>query len=147
MESQESSLRRSLTEYLYKLDDCLINWKASLQHVVALSTTEAEYTAAAEAVKEAIWLKGLISELGMSQKTIDVFCDSSSVIYLSKNPTHHEKTKHIDIKLHFIRNVVSMGVVRMVKIHTDKNPADMLTKVVTIAKFRVCLDIIGLGCY
>ncbi|KAH9716149.1 Integrase catalytic domain-containing protein [Citrus sinensis] len=71
----------------------------------------------------------------------------SSAIYLSKNPAHHEKTKHIDIKLHFIRNVVSMGVVRMVKIHTDSNPADMLTKVVTTAKFKVCLDIAGLGCY
>jgi len=83
----------------------------------------------------------------MSQKTVDVFCDSSSAIYLSKNPAHHEKTKHIDIKLHFIRNVVSMGVVRMVKIHTDRNPADMLTKVVTTAKFKVCLDIASLGCY
>lgn len=139
--------RRSLTGYLYMLDGCLINWKASLQYVVALSTTEAEYTAAAEAVKEALWMKGLIAELGMSQKTVDVFCDSSSAIYLSKNPAHHEKTKHIDIKLHFIRNVVSMGVVKMVKIHTDRNPADMLTKVVTTAKFKVCLDIAGLGCW
>ena len=129
------------------LDGCLINWKASLQHGVALSTTEAEYTAATEAVKEALWMKGLIAELGVSQKTVDVFCDSSSAIYLSKNPAHHEKTKHIDIKLHFIRNVVSMGVVRMVKIHTDRNPADMLTKVVTTAKFKVCLDIAGLGCW
>ncbi|KAH9657534.1 hypothetical protein KPL70_023118 [Citrus sinensis] len=139
--------RRSLTGYLYILDGCLINWKASLQHVVALSTTEAEYTAVAEAVKEALWMKGLIAELGMSQKTVGVFCDSSSAIYLSKNPAHHEKTKHFDIKLHFIRNVVSMGVVRMVKIHTDRNPADMLTKVVTTAKFKVCLDIVGLGCW
>ncbi|KAH9647652.1 hypothetical protein KPL70_025267 [Citrus sinensis] len=139
--------RRSLAGYLYMLDGCLINWKASLQHVVALSTTEVEYTAAAEAVKEALWMKGLIAELGVSQKTVDVFCDSSSAIYLSKNPAHHEKTKHVDIKLHFIRNVVSMGVVRMVKIHTDRNPADMLTKVVTTAKFKVCLDIAGLGCW
>ncbi|KAH9648352.1 hypothetical protein KPL70_025549 [Citrus sinensis] len=138
--------RRSLIGYLYMLNGCLINWKASLQHVVALSTTEAGYTAAAEAVKEALWMKGLIAELRMSQKTVDVLCDSSSAIYLSKNTAHHEKTKHINIKLHFIRNVVSMGVVRMVKIHTDRNHADMLTKVVTTAKFKVCLDIAGLGC-
>ncbi|KAH9745502.1 hypothetical protein KPL70_004095 [Citrus sinensis] len=137
---------RSLTGYLYMLDGCLINRKASLQHVVAISTTEAEYTVATKAVKEALWLKGLILELGVSQKTVDVFCDSSSAIYLSKNPAYHEKTKHIDIKLHFIRNVVSIGVVKMVKIHTDRNPADMLTKVVTTAKFKVCLDIAGLGC-
>lgn len=99
--------RRSQTGYMFMLNGCLISWKASLQHVVALSTTEAEYTAASEAVKEALWLKGLISELGISQKVVDIHCDSSSAIYLSRNPAHHEKTKHIDIKLHFIRNVIS----------------------------------------
>lgn len=79
---------------------CLVNWKATLQHVVALSTTEAEYTAATEAVKEALWLQGLLSELGMVQKYVMVYCDSSSAIHLCKNPAHHEKTKYIDIKLH-----------------------------------------------
>ena len=118
------------------LNGCLISWKASLQHVVALSTTEVEYTAASEAVKEALWLKGLISELGIPQKVVDIHCDSSNAIYLSKNPAHHEKTKHIDIKLHFIRNVISKGVVKMVKIHTSNNPADMLTKVVPAAKVQ-----------
>ncbi|KAH9671238.1 Integrase catalytic domain-containing protein [Citrus sinensis] len=136
--------RRSLSGYIYMFDGCLIDWKASLQHVVALSTTEAEYTAAAEAVKEALWLKGLMAELGLAQKTVEVFCDSSSAIYLSKNPAHHERTKHIDIKLHFIRNEVSKGVVKMVKIHTDSNPADMLTKVVSTAKLKFCLNMAGL---
>lgn len=113
-----------------------------------MSTIEAEYKIATEAIKEALWLKGLISELGVNQKTVKVYCDSSSAIYLSKNPTHHEKkTKHIDIKLRFIRNVVSMGVVRMVKLQIDRNPIDMLTKIVTTTKFKVCLDIPGLGCY
>ena len=133
--------RRSQTGYMFMLNGCLISWKASLQHVVALSTTEAEYTAATEAVKEALWLKGLISELGIPQKVVDIHCDSSSAIYLSRNPAHHEKTKHIDIKLHFIRNVISRGVVKMVKIHTSNNPADMLTKVVPSAKFKTYLDI------
>ncbi|KAH9762156.1 hypothetical protein KPL70_000706 [Citrus sinensis] len=137
--------KRSLTGYMFFLDGCLINWKASLQHVVALSTTEAEYTAATEAVKEALWLRGLITELGMKQEAVEVHCDSSSAIYLSKNPAHHEKTKHIDIKLHFIRNVISKGVISMVKVHTDDNPADMLTKVVTTAKFKSCLDKAGLS--
>ncbi|KAH9659557.1 ribosome biogenesis protein bms1 [Citrus sinensis] len=96
----------------------------SLQHVVALS----KYTVAIEAIKEALWLKALIVELGIKQETVEVYCDSSSAIYLSKNPGHHEKTKHIDIKLHFIRNVISKGVIRMMKVHTDNNPANMLTK-------------------
>ncbi|KAH9687674.1 hypothetical protein KPL70_014852 [Citrus sinensis] len=118
--------------------------EATLQSVVALSTTEAEYTATTEAVKEALWLKGLVTELGLNQKSVLVYCDSSSAIHLSKNPAHHEKTKHIDIKLHFIRNEVSRGAVKMVKIHTDENPADAFTKVIPVAKFRACLDLAGL---
>ena len=78
---------------MYILDGCLINWKASLQDVVALSIIEAEYTIAIESVKEALWLKGLISELGVNQKIVEVYCDSSSAIYLSKNTPHHEKNK------------------------------------------------------
>ena len=137
--------RRSLTGYLFFLDGCLVNWKASLQHVVTLSTTKAEYTTATKAVKKALWLRGLIAELGIKQKTIEVHCDSSSAIYLSKNSTHHEKTKHIDIKLHFIINVISKGVISMVKVHTKDNPTDMLTKVVTTTKFKSCLDKVGLS--
>ncbi|KAH9703677.1 hypothetical protein KPL70_011177 [Citrus sinensis] len=129
--------RRSLTGYMFLFNGCLVNWKATLQHVVALSTTEAEYTAATEAVKEALWLQGLMRELGVKQKTVTVYCDSSSALHLCRNPAHHERTKHIDIKLHFIRNEVSKGAVKMSKVHTDENPADMLTKVVTTAKFKI----------
>ncbi|KAH9647613.1 hypothetical protein KPL70_025255 [Citrus sinensis] len=137
--------RRSLTGFMFMYEGCLINWKASLQHVVALSTTEAEYTTATEAVKEALWLQGLLGELGVKQKSVTIHCDSSSAIHLCKNPAHHERTKHIDIKLHFIRNEVSKGAVKMAKVHTDENPANMLTKAVPSAKFNICLDLAGLS--
>ncbi|KAH9670332.1 hypothetical protein KPL70_016941 [Citrus sinensis] len=137
--------RMSLTCFMFMYEGCLINWKATMQYVVALSTTEAEYTAAIEAVKEALWLQGLFGELGVRQKSVTIHCDSSSAIHLCKNPAHHEKTKHIDIKLHFIRNEVSKGAVKMAKVHTDKNPADMLTKAVPSAKFNMCLDLAGLS--
>ena len=94
--------KRSLIGYIFMLNGCTVNWKATLQSVVALSTTEAEYIAATEAVKKALWLKGLVAELGLSQKSVPIHCDSSSAIHLCKNPAHREKTKHIDIKLHFI---------------------------------------------
>ena len=74
-----------------------------------------------------------------------MYCDSSSALHLCRNLTHHERTKHIDIKLHFIRNKVFKGVVKMSKVHTDENPVDMLTKVVTTAKFKVCLSLSSLG--
>ena len=137
--------RRSLTGYVFMLKGCVVNWKSALLHVVALSTTEVEYTTATEVVKEALWLRGLISELGKMQSTISIFCDSSSAIHLCNNPAHHEKTKHIDIKLHFIRHEVSRGEIKMVKIHIDVNPADILTKIVPVAKFELSLDLMGLG--
>ena len=71
--------RRSLTGYLFRLSDCTnctISWKASLQNIVALSTTEVEYTAAADAIKEAIWLRGMVTNLGFEHKQVTVHCDS-----------------------------------------------------------------------
>ena len=109
--------------------------------MVALFTTEAEYTAAAEALKEAIWLKGMITELGAKQESVTIYSDSQSAIHLSKNQSHHEKTKHIDVKLHFVRLKVSRGAVKLLKIHTEENPADMLTKVVPTAKFIICMNL------
>lgn len=99
--------RRSLTGYIFIFNGCLINWKVTRQHGVALSTTTTEYIIATEAVKEALWLQGLMGELGVKQKIVTVLYDSSSALHMCRNPIHHERTKHIDIKLHFIRNEVS----------------------------------------
>lgn len=85
----------------------------------------------------------MISELGISQKVVDIHYDSSSAIYLSKSPSI-VIIQHIDIKLHFIRNVVLRGVGKMVKVRISNNPVDMLTEVVPAAKFKTCLDIAGL---
>ncbi|KAL5567657.1 hypothetical protein UlMin_024232 [Ulmus minor] len=138
--------RRSLTGYVFTLFGCTVSWKAQLQPVVALSTTEAEYIAATEGVKEAMWLKGLVGELGCVHDKVEVFCDNQSSIHLTKNQMFHERTKHIDIKLHFIRDVVSRGIVTVEKIHTDENPADMLTKPVTGDKFKLCLNLTTISC-
>lgn len=105
-----------------------------------MSTTEVEYTAAAEAIKKAIWLRGMVTDLGFEQKQVTVHCDSQSAICLSKNQIHHEKPEHIDIKLHFVRLEVSKGVVKLVKIHTNDNLADMLTKSLPSAKFEFCVN-------
>lgn len=86
--------------YMFMLNGCLINWKVCLQHVVTLFTIEVEFTTDAESIKEAIWLEGLIAELGYKQYTVLIFCDNSNALHLCKTSTHHEKTKHIDIKLH-----------------------------------------------
>lgn len=86
-----------------------------------------------------------MSELRMKKKSVTVYSDSSNDIHLYENPTHHERTKHIDIKLHFIRNKLSKGAVKMSQVHTDENSADILTKVVHSTKFSVCLGLVWLS--
>ena len=128
---------------MFVLNGYIINWKASLQHVVALFTIESKCIVATKLVNEDILLKGLLAELGLRQKTVSIFCNSFSMLHWYKNLTHHETTKHIDIKLHSLRNQVSKKVNKMEKIHIDDNPLDMLVKVVPIRQFKKCLDFAG----
>ncbi|KAE8713420.1 hypothetical protein F3Y22_tig00110210pilonHSYRG00105 [Hibiscus syriacus] len=86
---------------------------------------EVEYMAVTEAVKEAIWLQGLLGELGMEQKHIKVHCDSQSAIHLAKNQVYHARTKHIDVRYHFVREILEEGGVIIQKIRTTENPADI----------------------
>jgi hypothetical protein len=71
-----------------------------------MSTTEAEYIVAAQAAKEALWLTGLVKELGIQQSGVSLHCDSQSTIYLAKNQVYHARTKHIDVRIHKIRELV-----------------------------------------
>ena len=135
--------RRSITGFVFTMCGGAISWKSSLQSVVALSTTEAEYIALTEAVKEAIWLRGLVSELGLKQEVVIVSCDSSSAIQLSKNPKYHERTKHIDVRIHFIRDEINKGVMNVVNVPSEVNPADMLTKPLPSIRFMDLLNLIG----
>ena len=140
--------RRSLIGYYFTLFGNVVSWKSSLQSMVALSTTEAEFMTLIEATKEALWLQGLIGEfgeLGVNQVAIPIFSDSQSAIHLSKNQGFHDMTKHIDIRLHFIRDVVTSGKVSIKKIHTEEDLADFLTKIVSSFKFPKCKDLIGVS--
>ena len=136
--------RRSLTGYVFNVGGCAVSWKATLQAVVAQSTTEAEYMAIAEACKESVWLKGLFAELCGDDSCITLFCDSQSAIYLTKDQMFHERTKHIDVKYHFVRDIVAQGKLKVCKISTHDNPADMMTKPVPVAKFELCSNLVGL---
>jgi transposase InsO family protein len=133
--------RRSMTGYVFTLGDSVVSWKATLQPTVTLSTTEAEYMALTEAAKEGIWLKGLINDLGVHQDQAIVYCDSLSAICLAKDQVHHERTKHIDIRYHFLR---SEKRIRVKKVGTADNPADMFTKPVPQSKFQHCLDLLNI---
>ena len=100
--------------------------------------------ATTEAVKETIWLKGLVGDLGLQQDDSVVFCDNQSAIHLTKNPMYHERSKHIAVKYNFICETVSEGIVVVKKVAIADNPADMMTKPVPLHKFKHCLDLIGI---
>ncbi|GJS95084.1 hypothetical protein Tco_0802052, partial [Tanacetum coccineum] len=112
---------KSTTGYVFTLSGRIVSWVSKLQSVVAMSTTEAEYVASAQASKEAVWLKMLLEELGHKQEKITLFCDNQSALYLARNPAFHSKTKHIRVQYHFVREKVEEGTVDMQKIHTDDN--------------------------
>ena len=115
-----------------------------LQKVVALSTIEVEYIVATEASKEVIWLQRFMEELGKKQENSRFYSDSQSAINIANISAFHSKTKHIQLSYLFIRSVLENGQLKLEKIHTSQNTADMLTKVVTREKLNCCSVSIGL---
>ena len=136
--------RRSTKGYVFTVGGTTVSWVSKLQCVVALSTTEAEYVTATKASKEMILLQRFLDELGKKQELSRLYSDNESAIHLAKNSAFHSKKKHIQLKYHFIWSVLEDGQLKLEKIHTSQNPADMLTKFVTREKLRFCLVSIGL---
>ena len=129
--------RKSTTGFVFTLGGTSISWALNLQKIVTLSTTKTEYVAATETGKEMIWLHGFLDELSKKQEVGILHSDSQSAIF-------HSKSKHIQTKYHFIRYLVEDKLIILDKICGSKNPADMLTKVVTIEKLKLCAASIGL---
>ena len=120
-----------------------MSWMSRLQKYVSLSSTEAEYVAIAEAVKEMIWLTDYLEELGKKQREKILYSDCQSAIQLVKNLVYNSKIKHIRRRYHFTRRTVEDGDMCMEKIEGAKNPADMLTKCVDVGKLRLCKTLVG----
>ena len=137
--------RRSTTGYVFLLNGGAISWSSRLQQTVAASTTEAEYMAAAAAIKEALWIRRLINELEMDTKTITIKADSQSAIKLLKNPLISMRSKHIDVIYHFARERVTRNDVAFEYIRTDEMVADALTKPLPAAKFQFCRAEMGIN--
>ncbi|GAB2287252.1 hypothetical protein Dimus_039813 [Dionaea muscipula] len=134
--------RKSTTSYNILLGGNCVSWKSQLQPIVALSTTEAEYIAITDVLKEATWVQGLLKEIQMLEDHCTVFTDNQSALQLCKNPVYHERTKHIDVRYHYIRDIIAAGTLKIAKVATEDNPSDMGTKVVPVGKFRHCLNLL-----
>lgn len=121
--------RKSTTGWCIFLGDALISWKCKKQDCVSKSSTEAEYRAMSAACSEIVWLRGLLSELGFPQTTpTPLHGDNTSAIQIAANPVYHERTKHIEVDCHYIREAFTHGVITLPHLTTDLQIADVFTK-------------------
>ena len=121
--------RKSTSGYVFMIGGNVISWTSKKQPVVALSTTEAEYIALCSATQEAIWLRRLLQSIGQAQNNpTTIYEDNQGEISMSKNSRHHSRTKHIDIKYHFVRETTLKNITHIVHCTTDEMVADTFTK-------------------
>jgi hypothetical protein len=135
--------RRSTTGYCYILYGGAISWQSKHQRTIALSTTEAEYQSASGAAKEGLWLRYLLPEYGIECTPLIIKSDSQGAIASLKNPMFSQRTKHIDVIHHFVREKVADGILNFEFCPGAENVADVLTKPLPGPKFRFCC--MGLG--
>ena len=136
--------RRAISGYAFIIDGGAVLWCSRKQELVTLSTAEAEYVAATHAAKECIWLRRLTGELFPELQTkTTLFCDNQAALKLATDDNYHARTKHIDIRFHFIRQVIASGAIDMVYCPTDDMMADILTK--ALPRWKVMCHGLGLG--
>jgi hypothetical protein len=129
--------RRAITGYAFLIDGGTISWSSKRQEIVSLSTTESEYVAATHGMKEAIWLRSLLTEVFDPIKPpTTLFSDNQAAIALARNHQYHLRTKHIDVQYHFIRWVIEQGSLRLIYCPTNDMVADTLTKALPSAKVK-----------
>ncbi|GMG19032.1 unnamed protein product [Ambrosiozyma monospora] len=128
--------RKSQSGYVTLFNNNVVSWGSVKQKVVALSTAESEYIGATEAIKSGICFSNLLTDLGLDSTYIELSGDNIASLHLAAHKTKHQSTKHIDIKLHFIRNLVKEKRVKLTYVNTTQNLADMLTKVLDGSTLR-----------
>nr|GEV27390.1 hypothetical protein [Tanacetum cinerariifolium] len=135
--------RKSTTEGCQFLGKRLISWKCKKKTIVANSTTEAEYVAAANYCGQVLWIQTQMLDYGFNFMNTKIYIDNESTICIVKNLVFHSKTKHIEIRHHFIRDSYEKKLIQVIKIHIDHNVADLLTKAFDVSRFNFL--IVGIG--
>ena len=140
-------MRKSTSGCAVFLGDNLVSWSSKRQNTVSRSNAEAEYRAVANAVAEVSWLHQLLHELHVPlRRSVLVYCDNISAVYMSSNPVQQQPTKHIEIDLHFVREKVALGDVRVLHVPTTSQYADIFTKSLPssiFCEFRSSLNVRG----
>nr|GEX79045.1 ribonuclease H-like domain-containing protein [Tanacetum cinerariifolium] len=131
------STRRSTSGYCVFLCDNLLSWSSKRQHTISRSSAEAKYRGVANVVAETAWLRNLLRELHSPLSTATlVYCDNVSAVYLSANPVQHQRTKHIEIDIHFVRDMVQTSYIRVLHVPSRYQYADIFTKGLPTALFE-----------
>ena len=137
--------RKSTLGYIFFFGGMAVSWSSQKQSIVALSSCEAEYIAATSATCQAIWMSRLIRELTSNEVSMaKLMVDNQSATTLSKNTGHHNRTKHIDTRYHFIRECVENKKIEISFVRTEDQLADMFTKALGRQKFQEMRDRIGI---
>ena len=136
--------RKSHTGMIIKLATGPICWTSHKQKTVALSSTEAEYMALSDSCRQLMWLKSLFSEIGITIAVLPLCGDNQGSIFLGSNPVQERRTKHIDIRYHYIRECIESKEIELFYVPTDDNIADVLTKNLALIKFQKFRDNLGI---
>ena len=124
--------RRSRTGYIIFFNACPILWRSTLQPIITLSSTEAEYVALCTAAKEALWLKRMLSQIGFrQQQPVKIYIDNRAAIAIAENDKVTMRTRHIDLRFHWVREQIKNGEIVLLHVPGENNPADVLTKIVS----------------
>ena len=137
--------RRSTSGMVVKMGTGAISWASRLQPFVTLSTTEAEYIAAVSAGQEILWLRNLFTEFGYKfDAPSTLYMDNQSALSVAKNPEHHGRMKHLDLRFYWLRDVVADGQIAVHYMPTDTMPADVMTKALSRVKVQDMCSMLGL---
>lgn len=128
--------RKSTSGGCFYLGNNLISWFSKKQNCVSLSTAEAEYIAAGSSCSQLVWMKQMLKEYNVEQDVMTLYCDNMSAINISKNPVQHSRTKHIDIRHHYIRDLVDDKVITLKHVDTEEQIADIFTKALDANQFE-----------
>ena len=134
----------SISGFAFLFGNSLVSWSSKKQPVIALSSTEAEYVTATSAAQESLWFQALLKELGHEQETIIIHEDNEACINLSKNPQEYKRTRHIQVKYHFIRSLVQARKIKLQYCKTQDQLADIFTKGVNGPRLRQISKLLGL---
>ncbi|GJS10762.1 hypothetical protein Tco_0367558 [Tanacetum coccineum] len=129
-----------LTGYVFVLNGGAVDWKSAKQSIFATSSAEAEYIAAYDASKEAVWVRKFISGLGVVptiEKPISMYCDNTGAINIANESGITKGARHFRAKVHYLRKVIEFGDIKLEKVHTDDNLADLFTKALAFPKHSI----------